>query len=61
MKDIIKFEIAIGSMNNSFTNVINVHTCTTCSADLIGAVVLVVDDELVEFTSDVVRRPGVRV
>jgi HD superfamily phosphohydrolase YqeK len=57
----IQMKITIRSTDNSFTNAINVHTCPTCNMNLIRPIVLVVDDELAEFTRDVVRRAGVGV
>jgi hypothetical protein len=44
MKNIIELKIAIGSTDNSFTDMINVHTCPIRSANLICTIVLVVDD-----------------
>jgi hypothetical protein len=57
----IQMKITIGSTDNSFTNAINVHTCPTCSTDLISSVVLIMDDELVKFTGNVIRCAGVGV
>jgi hypothetical protein len=57
----IQMKITIGSTNNSFTNVINVHTCPTCGTNLIRPVVLVVYDELVKFTGDMICCAGVGV
>jgi hypothetical protein len=61
MKNMIQMKITIGSTNNSFTNAINVHTCPTCSTNLIRPVVLVMYDELAKFIGNVICCAGVGV
>jgi hypothetical protein len=61
MKDIIQMQIAIRDTNSSMANMINIHTYTACGANLIVAVVLVVDVELFEVACNMVGGAGISV
>ena len=41
-------------MQGAMTNMINSHTCPTCNVDLLVAVILVMDGQLLQFTSDII-------
>jgi hypothetical protein len=53
--------IAIRSMNNCMTNVINAHTCSTGRSDLLVPIVLVVDAHLLKVIGDMISGPRVSV
>jgi hypothetical protein len=40
IENMIKFKVTILGMNSSFTNMTNVHNCTTCRVDLFTAMIL---------------------
>lgn len=43
------------------TNLINLHTCATCSVDVIASMVPIPHRELLKITGDMIYRAGVRV
>jgi hypothetical protein len=61
MKNIFEFEITMLGVNCSFTNMTNVHTCTVCSVDLFGVVILLPKSQLLQLSRDVIRSSDVGV
>lgn len=47
-------QITTRGMNNSMTNMVNVHTFTASGANLIASIVLLMEAQLVEAAGDVV-------
>lgn len=54
-------QVTTRSINYSMTNMVNAHTCAICSVNLVIAVVLVMDAELLKITGNVISGTCVHV
>jgi hypothetical protein len=61
MKDICKMKRTMSSGNNRVTNVINVHTCAIGYFYLIIVMIAIVHHQFVEFSSDMISSPKIKV
>ena len=61
MQDVLKMKITSRGTNGSVTNMTNFHTFSVCSVNLIVAVVLVVDGQLVELVGEVIGGASVQI
>jgi hypothetical protein len=54
MNYVIKVQIASRGMNNSLTNMINSYICSVCCLDLTIAMISIMYNQLVQFSSDMI-------